>query len=400
MAREDIKRVTIIVLDSLGIGALPDAGKYVNGEKTDEGTDTFGHIADNCPDLKIPELSALGFGNIKGAAGGRFAVEKPEGSFCRLAEVSSGKDTTTGHWELAGLKTEIPFKTYPKGFPEKFIREFEEAIGRKVLCNYPASGTEIIEELGDEHEATGSPIIYTSADSVFQIAACTDVIPLEELYHICETARKMLTGDVACCRVIARPYIKENGRRVRTSDRKDYTVTPPADTILDNIQKAGKKVYAVGKISDIFNGKGISESVHTVSNMDGVDKTLEALAQDFEGLIFTNLVDFDSKYGHRRDPAGYGKAIEEFDRRLPELKAAMKDSDIMILCADHGNDPVHAGWDHTREYIPAVIFGKAIAAGIDAGTRSSYADVGATAADALGAESAQIGESFLSEILK
>ena len=327
-------------------------------------------------------------------------MDSPAGSFCRLAEVSAGKDTTTGHWEIAGLRTDVPFKTYPNGFPEKFIKEFQKAIGREVLCNYPASGTEIIEELGDEHEATGKPIVYTSADSVFQIAACTDVIPLEELYKICETARKMLVGDVACGRVIARPYIKENGKRVRTSDRKDYTVTPPADTVLDNIQKAGKTVYAVGKISDIFNGKGISESVHTVSNMDGVDKTLEALAKDFEGLIFTNLVDFDSKYGHRRNPEGYGKAIEEFDARLPELIAAMKDSDIMMLCADHGNDPIHAGWDHTREYVPMVIFGKHIAEGRNLGTRSTYADIGATAADALDAEPAQIGESFLSEVLK
>ena len=392
----EVKRVILMVMDSLGVGALPDAEKY-----GDKGADTLGHIADRMGDgFKIPELSKLGFGNIEAAAGGRFRTEKPEGSFCRLMEKSAGKDTITGHWEIAGIETKIPFKTYPDGFPKEFIAEFEKEIGREVIGNYPASGTEIIETLGDEHEATGKPIIYTSADSVLQIAANTDVIPLAELYEICEKARALLQGDWACGRVIARPYVKENGRRVRTSDRHDYAVAPPEDTLLDKVEKAGKTVYAVGKIRDIFDGKGVTESVHTVSNMDGVDKTVEAMEKDFAGFIFTNLVDFDSMYGHRRNPEGYGQAIMDFDGRLPEIKAAMKPGDVLMLCADHGNDPVHSGTDHTREHIPLVVFGEGIKAGVNLGTRKSFADIGATTAEMLGAETTSIGESFAKEILK
>ena len=392
----EVKRVILMVMDSLGVGALPDAEKY-----GDKGADTLGHIADRMGDgFKIPELSKLGFGNIEAAAGGRFRTEKPEGSFCRLMEKSAGKDTITGHWEIAGIETKIPFKTYPDGFPKEFIAEFEKEIGREVIGNYPASGTEIIETLGDEHEATGKPIIYTSADSVLQIAANTDVIPLAELYEICEKARALLQGDWACGRVIARPYVKENGKRVRTSDRHDYAVAPPEDTLLDKVEKAGKTVYAVGKIRDIFDGKGVTESVHTVSNMDGVDKTVEAMEKDFAGFIFTNLVDFDSMYGHRRNPEGYGQAIMDFDGRLPEIKAAMKPGDVLMLCADHGNDPVHSGTDHTREHIPLVVYGEAIKAGVNLGTRKSFADIGATIAEMLGAEATSIGESFAKEILK
>lgn len=392
----EVKRVILMVMDSLGVGALPDAEKY-----GDKGADTLGHIADRMGDgFKIPELSKLGFGNIEAAAGGRFRTEKPEGSFCRLMEKSAGKDTITGHWEIAGIETKIPFKTYPDGFPKEFIAEFEKEIGREVIGNYPASGTEIIETLGDEHEATGKPIIYTSADSVLQIAANTDVIPLAELYEICEKARALLQGDWACGRVIARPYVKENGRRVRTSDRHDYAVAPPEDTLLDKVEKAGKTVYAVGKIRDIFDGKGVTESVHTVSNMDGVDKTVEAMEKDFEGFIFTNLVDFDSMYGHRRNPEGYGQAIMDFDGRLPEIKAVMKPGDVLMLCADHGNDPVHSGTDHTREHIPLVVYGEEIKAGVNLGTRKSFADIGATIAEMLGAETTSIGESFAKEILK
>ncbi len=392
----EVKRVILMVMDSLGVGALPDAEKY-----GDKGADTLGHIADRMGDgFKIPELSKLGFGNIEAAAGGRFRTEKPEGSYCRLMEKSAGKDTITGHWEIAGIETKIPFKTYPDGFPKEFIAEFEKEIGREVIGNYPASGTEIIETLGDEHEATGKPIIYTSADSVLQIAANTDVIPLAELYEICEKARALLHGDWACGRVIARPYVKENGKRVRTSDRHDYAVAPPEDTLLDKVEKAGKTVYAVGKIRDIFDGKGVTESVHTVSNMDGVDKTVEAMEKDFEGFIFTNLVDFDSMYGHRRNPEGYGQAIMDFDGRLPAIKAAMKPGDVLMLCADHGNDPVHSGTDHTREHIPLVVYGEEIKAGVNLGTRKSFADIGATIAEMLGAETTSIGESFAKEILK
>ena len=396
-------RAAIVIMDSLGVGELPDAYRY-----SDAGADTLGHILDNYP-LDIPNLRRLGIGNIERpddpsgfVAGGRLAVDMPEGVYGRLAEKSLGKDTITGHWEIAGIETEVPFKTYHNGFPKELMDEFERRIGRGYLGNCVASGTEIIEELGDEHEATGKVIVYTSADSVFQIAANTDVVPLEELYHICEVARELLVGEYSCGRVIARPYVKDaDGKRTRTADRHDYAVSPPSDTILDVISGAGQTVYSIGKIRDIFNGKGITEAVHTESNDDGVTKTIEALNKDFDGLIFTNLVDFDSKYGHRRDPVGYGRAIEEFDRRLPEIMAAMKDEDILMIAADHGNDPIHSGFDHTREYVFCLMFGKPLKKGFNFGTRSTYADIGATACDYLtGRKGAtEIGESFL-ELIK
>lgn len=388
-----MKRVTLIVLDSLGIGEMPDAGSY-----GDTGANTLGHIAESKPDLTIPNLLNLGLGSIDGITS--FDVtEEPAGSFGRLTEMSKGKDTITGHWEIAGLYTEVPFKTFPE-FPKDFMEAFEKEIGIETLGNYAASGTEIIEALGPEHEKTGKPIVYTSADSVFQIAANTAVIPLEKLYHICEVARRMLVGDVQVGRVIARPYIIEDGKRTRTADRKDYAVSPSGRTVLDHVKDAGKLVYAIGKIKDIFNGQGVSLSVHTESNMDGVDKTIQALHTDFEGFIFTNLVDFDSKYGHRRDAAGYGRCIEDFDRRLPEIIGAMKPDDVLILCADHGNDPVHEGWDHTREYVPLLIFGKDIKAGVNLGTRGSFADISATISDYLSVPKTEIGESFLDQLIK
>lgn len=391
-----IKRITLIVLDSLGVGALPDAEKY-----GDKNVDTLGHILDEYQ-LDIPNLRELGLGNIENAAGGRLKTETPKGAYGRFAEKSAGKDTITGHWEIAGIYTDTPFKTYPDGFPEELMDAFSRAIGRGWLGNYPASGTEIIEQLGEEHEKTGKVIVYTSADSVFQIAANIDVVPLDELYDICEKARELLQGEYACGRVIARPYVIEGGKRVRTSDRKDYAVSPPEPTMLDIISEEGKTVYAVGKISDIFNGSGVTTSVHTDSNDDGVSKTIEALSSDFEGLIFTNLVDFDSKFGHRRDAVGYGKAIEEFDKRLPEILEAMGEEDILILCSDHGNDPAHSGWDHTREYILGIAAGKAVKNGIDLGTRASFADIGATITDVLtgGRRKTSIGESFKDMIIK
>ena len=386
-----MKKVVLVVTDSLGIGALPDSEIY-----GDKDADTLGHIADALEKeggIKIPNLIKLGLGNIEGAAGGRFATDEPCGAYGRFMELSKGKDTITGHWEIAGIRTEIPFKTYPDGFPDEFMREYEKAIGRGTLGNCPASGTAIIEELGPLHEETGKPIVYTSADSVFQIAANTDVIPLEELYRMCEIAREMLTGEYSCGRVIARPYIIENGVRKRTSDRHDYAVAPPSDTVLDKIAATGKTVYAVGKINDIFDGHGVTEKVKTKSNMDGVDKTVEAMKKDFEGFIFTNLVDFDSEYGHRRDPVGYGRALEEFDKRLPEITAALSDEDVLMICADHGNDPAHSGTDHTREYIPFIAYGKGIKA-VDLGTRKSFADIGATICDLLDAQKTGVGESF------
>lgn len=389
-----MSKVILIVTDSMGVGELPDAAKY-----GDAGADTFGHVLEEKKDFSAPNLVKLGIGNIQGVAWSQMACSDPMGAFGKMAEISKGKDTITGHWEIAGIYTDTPFKTYPEGFPESFIKDFEAAIGREVLGNYPASGTEIIEQLGPEHEATGKPIVYTSADSVFQIAANTDVIPLDKLYEICEAARKLLVGDVACGRVIARPYIIKDGKRTRTSDRKDYAVSPPEDTILDKIKASGKTVYAVGKISDIFNGKGVTEAVHTSSNMDGVDKTIEAIKMSFDGFIFTNLVDFDSQYGHRRDPIGYGRCIEEFDARIPEIIEAMGEDDVLMICADHGNDPVHSGFDHTREYVPLLVYGKKIKAGTDLGIRKTFADIGATVADILGAEGTDIGESFKEVIL-
>lgn len=389
-----MKRAIIIVLDSLGIGALPDAAQY-----GDAGSHTLRSLAASKDPFRIPNLVAMGLGNIAGVEGVR-PVPAPAGAFGRLREASKGKDTITGHWEIAGILTEEPFKTYPDGFPKEFIEKYEAAIGCAVLGNYAASGTEILETLGPEHEKTGRPIVYTSADSVFQIAANTAVIPLERLYELCEIARGMLTGPWSCGRVIARPYIiDETGNRTRTSDRKDYAVSPPEATMLDLISRNGQEVYAVGKISDIFNGSGVTRAVHTESNQDGVDKTLIAMKEAFNGLIFTNLVDFDSKFGHRRNAEGYAGALEEFDTRMPELLAAMQPGDLLMICADHGNDPNHTGWDHTREAVPLLIRGEGVVAGKDLGTRDTFADIAATILDYLGIpERTPIGTSFLKEI--
>ncbi len=389
-----VGRVVMIVMDSFGVGAAPDAGEY-----GDAGADTFGHILDRKPDLAIPHLRELGFCNITNAGGGRLAISSPRGAFGRMREVSRGKDTVTGHWELAGLKTDVPFKTYPDGFPPGFIARLEEAIGRKTLGNYAESGTVIIEQLGAEHEATGSPIVYTSTDSVFQIAANTAVIPLEELYRICETARWLLQGEWACARVIARPYVIENGARVRTADRRDYAVAPHGGTMLDSICAAGLDVVAIGKIRDIFAGRGITRAIHTSGNMDGVDQTISAMREDSRGLIFTNLVDFDSQYGHRRNAEGYARAVEELDARLPELEAAARPDDLLVITADHGTDPTYTGWDHTREYVPVLLWGRPVRPGADVGTRETFADLAATITDLLGAERTPLGTSFAKEIL-
>lgn len=393
-----MSKVVLIITDSLGVGALPDAHVY-----GDTGADTFGHIAKAFEregrEFKIPNLKKLGIANIEGVLDGKFAVENPVGCYGKMAELSTGKDTTTGHWEIAGIKTEVPFKTYPNGFPKEFIEVFEKEIGIECIGNYPASGTTIIEELGPEHEATGKPIVYTSADSVFQIAANIDIMPLERLYEICETARRLLVGEWACGRVIARPYVIRDGNRERTSDRRDYAVTPPEDTILDFVSEAGLEMYGVGKIGDIFNQKGLTTDIHTVSNMDGVDKTIEALAKEFDGFLFVNLVDFDSKYGHRRDAIGYGECIEEFDARLPEIMEALAEDDVLMITADHGNDPVAEGTDHTREYVPVLVYGKSCKKGVNVGIRESFADVGATVSDILGVKMPVIGKSFKGEIL-
>ncbi|GBF11553.1 phosphopentomutase [Tepidibacillus sp. HK-1] len=387
------KRISLIVLDSLGIGELPDAEKF-----GDQGTNTFAHIADKLNGLIIPHLEKMGLGNIYPIKGVN-NIEDPIAAFGKMKEVSVGKDTMTGHWEIMGLKVNIPFKTYPNGFPNSLIKAFEEKIGRKVIGNKPASGTEIIEELGEEQMKTGAVIVYTSADSVFQIAAHEDVVPLNELYQICEIAREMtLNDEYAVGRVIARPFIGSPGSFKRTPNRKDYSVKPPAKTVMNHLVENGFDSIAVGKIADIYANEGVTKALKSKSNMDGVDKTIEGLKTDFNGLIFTNLVDFDMLYGHRRDPIGYGKAIEEFDQRLPELIDALQDDDLLIITADHGNDPTHTGTDHTREYVPLLVYSKLLKGGINLGIRKTFADVGATVADNFGVQLPEHGISFLDDL--
>lgn len=389
-----VNRVILFVLDSVGIGALPDAEKF-----GDFNVNTLGNIAKSTQDFKIPNMIQLGLGSIEGVDY-LPKVNEPIGAFGRSLEASNGKDTTTGHWEIAGLYIEQPFKTYPDGFPKVIIDEFEAKTGRKVLCNKPASGTVVLDELGEEHMKTGNPIVYTSADSVFQIAAHEDIIPLEELYRMCQIARDMLMGDDQVARVIARPFTGSPGNFQRTSNRRDYSIKPYEKTVLDYAKEAGLAVKAVGKIVDIYDGEGITHDVHTKDNMDGVDQTLNYMKEDFKGILFTNLVDFDAKYGHRRDVAGYRKALEDVDARLPELFGAMKPTDLLILLADHGNDPAYEGSDHTREFIPLLIYGDQVKKGTNIGTRKTFADVAATVSDILDIKATPYGTSFKNEILK
>lgn len=316
-----------------------------------------------------------------------------------MNEVSIGKDTTTGHWEIMGLHVSTPFRTYPDGFPTELIHEFEERIGRKVLGNKVASGTDILDELGEEHMRTGNVIVYTSADSVFQVAAHEEVVPLEELYRICQVARELtLRDEFAVTRVIARPFVGQPGSFVRTANRHDYSVKPFAPTVMNRLQDAGLASIAIGKISDIYADEGVTKAIRTKDNMDGVDQLLGTMKESFTGLSFVNLVDFDAKFGHRRDPEGYGKALMEFDARIPELISSLGEEDLLIITADHGNDPVHHGTDHTREYVPLLIYHKGIATGSHLGIRSTFADIGATIADNFGVQPPAIGESFLSKL--
>lgn len=387
-----MKRAILVVLDSVGIGEMPDADKY-----GDVGSNTLGNIAAKVGGMDIPNLEKLGLGNIaplKGVA----AKEKPEAAFGKSAELSVGKDTVTGHWEMSGVILEKPLNTYPNGFSKEIMDTFEAKIGRKTLGNVVASGTEIIERLGDEHVRTGYPIIYTSADSVFQIAAHEDVIPLDELYRYCEIAREMLVGDWQVGRVIARPFVGENGVYTRTENRKDFALDPFNKTILEYVKEAGQNVMCVGKISDVFNNIGVTHSVHTKNNMQGVDETLKFMKEDLEGLLWTNLVDFDMKFGHRNDYVGYYNAIKEFDERLPELLNAMRDEDILILTADHGCDPTTPSTDHSREYIPVLVYGKNVKPGATIGVRRTFSDIGKTILEYLCVENELYGESFWSEI--
>jgi phosphopentomutase len=383
-----------MVMDSVGIGELPDAAEY-----GDQGAATLQNIAAEVDGLNLPNLESLGLGKIETIQGIDSDI-KAEGAYGKAAEKSKGKDTTTGHWEIAGLISEKPFPTYPDGFPADVMDQFEKAIGRETLANKPASGTVIIEELGEEHLETGKPIVYTSADSVFQIAAHEDVIAIDELYDYCKKARKILQGEHAVARVIARPFIGEPGSFERTERRKDFSLTPPEATILDMLKDKGLEVNAVGKITYIFNHSGISSSVSSSDNMDGVDKTIEYLDQTEKGLIFSNLVDFDQNYGHRRNVEGYAAALKDFDQRIPEIKAAMRDDDLLIITADHGCDPTHQGTDHTREYIPVLVYGKQVKNNYNLGVRSTFSDLAATIADVFAVEGLKNAQSFKAEILK
>jgi phosphopentomutase len=389
----DIRRVILIVLDSVGCGDAPDAASY-----GDEGSNTLANTASAVGGLKLPHLARLGLGNITPIQGVPPA-DAPLGAYGRLTEVSAGKDTTTGHWELAGVPLVRPFPTYPQGFPADVMAEFESRIGRGTLGNYPASGTVIIQELGEEHLRTGKPIVYTSADSVFQVAAHEELIPVDELYRMCQIARDMLSGDHAVGRVIARPFVGQPGKFVRTERRKDFSLTPAQDTILDTLKANHQAVMGVGKIEDIFAHRGLTHSSHSLNNMAGVDAILEFMASDRGGLIFANLVDFDMLYGHRNDPRGFADALEEFDRRVPELEAALGAGDVLMLTADHGNDPTTPSTDHSRERVPFLVSGSPVRAGVNLGTRGSFADVAATIAELLGVAWDGAGESFARTIL-
>ncbi|MCA9984928.1 MAG: phosphopentomutase [Anaerolineales bacterium] len=389
------KRAIVIVLDSVGIGEAPDAAAF-----GDVGSHTLGNIAQAAGGLNLPHLEALGLANIAILAGVKPQLA-PAACYGKMAEVSRGKDTTTGHWELMGIHLHRAFPTYPDGFPADLMAEYARRTGRGWLGNYAASGTVIIEELGAEHMATGKTIVYTSADSVFQIAAHEEVIPVPELYEICTIARELLRGEHEVSRIIARPFVGTPGQFQRTANRRDFSVLPPEPTLLDSLKEAGLMVHAVGKIEDIFAGQGIVSAVHTKDNMAGVDETLRALRErDETGLIFTNLVDFDAVYGHRNNPAGYAGALEQFDGRLPELLAALKPDDLLVITADHGNDPTFPGTDHTREYVPILLSGAQIRRGANIGVRATFADLAATLAEYLGVSAPSQGTSFWEEIRK
>ena len=381
-----------MVLDSAGIGEMPDAGEY-----GDLGSHTLGNIARLRGGLHLPHLEKLGLGNIDMIMGVP-ASPSPEGSFGKMAEQSVGKDTTTGHWEMAGIILESALPTFPHGFPQQFIDRYELAIGRKVIGNVVASGTEIIQRFGEEHIRTGNPIVYTSADSVFQVAAHEGVIPLPELMEICQIARDLLTDEMKVGRVIARPFLGEAGQFYRTANRHDFALDPPHEILMEILQARGLEVCTVGKIHDIYAGKGITDFQATKGNMEGVTKTVGYMAKVEGGLIMANLVDFDMLYGHRNDVEGYARALEDFDKRLPEIYEALRSEDILIITADHGCDPTLPGTDHTREYVPLLVYGPTLKNGVSLGVRTTFADIGATVAEYLVTEKISHGNSFLSEI--
>ena len=374
----DIKRVFLLVLDRVGMGPAPDAAGFGDHEPN-----TLGHIAEATPGFTLPVMESIGLGNIDGMEGLAPAAN-PTGAYARLHELSAGKDTTIGHWEIAGIISTKPLPTYPNGFGEDILKPFREATGRGVLGNCVASGTTILDELGEEHMRTGDLIVYTSADSVFQIAAHEEIVPVEQLYEYCRIARKILTGDNALARVIARPFIGTGpGHFIRTANRRDFSLKPPAETILDRLKAAGKTVAAVGKIEDIFDGEGVTFAVHNQSNADGMHHIEECMEQFKEGLIFVNLVDFDSMWGHRRNVRGYAQGLIEFDEWLGTFLPKMEEGDVVMITADHGNDPTHPGTDHTREYVPLLIYGPQIPAGTNLGTIDGFCCIAQTIASML-----------------
>jgi phosphopentomutase len=386
-------RIVLMVLDSAGIGEMPDAADW-----GDAGADTLGHILESRR-VDLPNLQKLGLGNIRPLKD-LPSIENPIGGYGKCTLFSNGKDTTTGHWEMAGIILKKAFPTFPKGFPERIIDEFvSEAKVPGVLANVPASGTEIIKQFGEEHVRTGKPIVYTSADSVFQIAAHEEVIPVERLYEICEIARRILDGEDKVGRVIARPFVGETAETFkRTENRHDYAVAPPPDNLLPLLKDNDLDVVCIGKIASIYDSMGVTEDLTAKNNDQSIDQTVNALNNDSRGLIFSNLVDFDMLYGHRRDTEGYARALEHFDRRLPEILDAMRADDLLIITADHGNDPTKEGSDHTREYVPLLVYGKSAKQNVDLGTRASLADIGQTIAENFGLQ-LKDGESFLDQIL-
>ncbi|HWL13031.1 MAG TPA: phosphopentomutase [Ureibacillus sp.] len=387
------KKIHVVVMDSVGIGEAPDAHKF-----GDEGADTLGHIAEEMKGLTMPNMGALGLSNIRELKGIEKAAQ-PKAYYGMMEEASVGKDTMTGHWEIMGLNIDQPFKVYPEGFPAELIAKLEEKTGRKVIGNIPASGTEIIDQLGPEHMETGAIIVYTSADPVLQIAAHEEIVPLEELYKICEIAREItLEPEFLVGRVIARPFLGTPGNFSRTSNRHDYALKPFERTTMNELQDANLDVIAIGKISDIFNGEGVTESIRTKDNTDGMDKVAEVVRRDFHGISFLNLVDFDANFGHRRDPIGYGEALEEFDRRLPEVLDALNEDDLLIITADHGNDPTFPGTDHTREYVPLLVYSPRFESTSELPLRKTFADIAATIAENFNVAAPQFGTSFLSNL--
>lgn len=384
------KRIFVVVMDSVGIGEAPDAEKY-----GDAGSHTLRHIAESRNGLQVPVLSKLGLSHIDPIPGVPKA-EQPLAYFTKMQEASNGKDTMTGHWEMMGMRIDVPFKVFPAGFPTELINELEQRTGRRIIGNKPASGTAILEELGQEHMDTGALIVYTSADSVIQIAAHEEVVPLEELYQICEIAREVtLREEYRLGRVIARPFLGQPGDFKRTSNRHDYALKPYGRTVMNELKDVGFAVLAIGKISDIYDGEGVTRSLRTGSNMDGMDKLMEIIHTEFTGLGFLNLVDFDALYGHRRDPIGYGKALEEFDDRLNEVLVELNEDDLLIITADHGNDPVHTGTDHTREYVPLLVYSKSFTGPNKLPVSKTFSDIGATIADNFGVTMPQFGKSHL-----